>query len=95
MVENWMKLANVARMAQHVINTTGLCKQDLPEDLISFVNSQLPKIEELKQTESRWLAEADKMPIQELNVIVNEMWSGWVRAKLGEILEQRWNQKWD
>jgi hypothetical protein len=76
-------------MTRHVINTTGLCKEDLPADLTSFVTTQLPKIEELEQVEKRWLATANEMSIQELNVLVDEMWSGWVRAKLCEILAQR------
>lgn len=89
MIETWMKLANVARMTRYIINTTGLCKNDLPPDCLSFVKSQLFKIDELERIERKWLAEADTMPIQRLRILTDEMWSGWVRAKLSDVLFSR------
>jgi hypothetical protein len=84
-----LKLANVARRTRHAINAAHLCKDSLPADLVSFIASQLSNVEKLEQIEKQWLVEAETMPVERLNNIIDEMWSGWVRAKLCEIFEQR------
>lgn len=84
-----MKLAVVAKTTQRTINVTGLRRNDLPPGLADFITSQFSKIKEFEQVETKWLAEAETMPVQRLQIIVDEMWSGWVRAQLCEVLDKR------
>jgi hypothetical protein len=87
----WILVANVARITRHTINTTGLCSDDFPPGLVSFIMSQTDKMLELTAWENEQLKNADTMDILDLQSLVDTLYSGWVRAKLCEILEKRSN----
>ena len=82
----WMYVADVARVTRYMVARNNLHASDvvgIQEFLLSA------RIDELERWEKETLARLDTMEKEEMGFLVENLYAGWVRAKVMEVYGKR------